>query len=168
MRPAYRMISPKDGRSHREFSVDLALLSIRECILVGFVRGPDQKKGKLKKPQERKKGGFITLETNKENGNAEDAKKKRRRQECPRARARPADACAEPYHCATWHCRRTAGCSFRCGRAGHPRPLSTGVVDRRWQPADMIYSQGRGESGHDEKRRHNVCPYPRACHTTAC
>jgi len=60
MRPAYRMISPKDGRSHREFSVDLALLSIRECILVGFVRGPDQKKGKLKKPQERKKGGFIS------------------------------------------------------------------------------------------------------------
>jgi len=66
MRPAYRMISPKDGRSHREFSVDLALLSIRECILVGFVRGPDQKKGKLKKPQERKEGGFITLETKKQ------------------------------------------------------------------------------------------------------
>jgi len=59
--------------------------------------------------------------------NAEDAKK-----ECPRARARPADACAEPYHCAAWHCRQTAGCSFRCGRAGHPRPLSTGVVGRRW------------------------------------
>ena len=50
-------------------------------------------------------------------------------------------------------------------------PSSTTFNRRSWSkmaPADMIYSQGRGESGHDEKRRHNVCPYPRACHTTAC
>jgi len=55
-----------------------------------------------------------------------------RRQEWPRALAWPADACAEPYRRATWHCQRTPGCPLGYVRAGH-RPLSTGVVDRRWK-----------------------------------
>jgi len=59
-------------------------------------------------------------------------RRKGRRQEWPGALARPADACAEPYRRATWHCRMTPGCSFGCGRAGPPRPLSTCEVDRGW------------------------------------
>ena len=38
-------------------------------------------------------------------------------------------------------------------------PSSTTFNRRSWSkmaPTDMIYNQGRGESGHDEKRRHNV------------
>ena len=58
-----------------------------------------------------------------------------------------ADVCAKPYHCATWHCRRTAGCSFRCGRAGHPRPLSTGVVDRRWHQQTWSTAKGAVKVG---------------------
>jgi len=69
------------------------------------------------------------------------------RQEWPRARVRPVNACAEPYWCATWYCQRTTSCSFRCGRVGHLQPPSTGVVGRRWNEQTQSTDHGRGESG---------------------
>jgi len=53
---------------------------------------------------------------------------KGQRQERPTVPARPADACAEPYHHVPWHCWRTLSCSFGGGHAGHPRLFPTGVV----------------------------------------
>jgi len=68
------------------------------------------------------------------------------RQEWPRAQALPANACAEPYRCAMWHClqNRLLIQVWPCG------PSSTTFHRRSWLKmarADTIYSQGRSESG---------------------
>ena len=65
----------------------------------------------------------------------------------PRARARPAHAYAELYRHATCRCRRTSGCSFGCGRAGHPRPLTTGVVGQRWHEQTRSAARGAEKGG---------------------
>jgi len=69
-------------------------------------------------------------------------RRKGRCQKWPRALARPADACADPYRWATWHCRGTRGCSFGCVRAGLPRPFLRGVVDRRWHEPTRATARG--------------------------